>query len=687
MPTETKYEPIISNSPHMLHGGDYNPDQWLHSPEIIDEDFRIAKIAGVNSFSICIFGWSAIEPEEGKYTFDWLDGIMDRIAAEGGNAILSTPSAAKPAWLGTKYPETRRVDRNGHREPHRGRANHCYSSPIYREKVANINRRMAERYANHPALGMWHISNEYHGTCYCELCQDNFRKWLKERYGSLEKLNEAWWTSFWSHKFNSWDEINPFDHIIECQVVDWKRFVNYMTLDFYLHEKAAVKEFSENIPVVINMMGFFESVDYYKFAPHVDVVTDDCYPQFCADEHLVDKAVNTAFTHDMHRAMKNGKPWMLMESCPTATNWQPVSKLKAPGIHTLEMMQAVAHGADGCLYFQYRKSRGCGEKLHGAVIDHVGHENTRVFEEIAAVGKILGRMDNVIGTTTETEVALIYDWENRWAIHASAGPNNKKHEHQDKGYLQECQAHYHSFWQQGIPVDVIESTADFSSYKLIIIPMLFMTRDGVAERIREFVENGGTAVMTYLSGIVDQRVLCHLGGWPGAGLREVFGIWAEEIDAPYDFEEHSISMNSKSGFTGTFKAKTYCDLIHAENAEVLATYNEDFYKGRPAVTVNEFGKGKAYYIAFRGDGNDFYRDFYEKLADDSSLKTDWHHKLPEGVCVRHRGTGDERITFIMNFTGKPSTLELGEESYTDIVSNQKVTGNIPLNPWQVLVLR
>ena len=682
-----KHKPIIAGFPHILHGGDYNPDQWLHCPEIINEDFRLAKIAGCNAFSICIFGWSAIEPQEGVYNFAWLDDIMERLHACGYKAILATPSAAKPAWLATEYPEVRRIKADGRREPQITRHNHCYSSPVYRKKVANINRRLAERYGEHPALGMWHVSNEYNGCCYCELCLDNFRRWLKNRYQSLEALNEAWWTSFWSHTFSSWEQINPFDYSIECQVIDWKRFITAMTVEFYQHEVAALREYSVHTPITINMMGTFEGLDYYKFAPHVSVITDDHYPQYCADEFLVDKAVNTSFTHDMHRAMKKGQPWMLMESCPSATNWQPVSKLKAPGIHTLEMIQAVAHGADGCLYFQYRKSRGCQEKFHGAVIDHVGHEHTRVFREVSEVGNILSRLDGIIGTTTKAEVALIYDWENRWALQASSGPNNNNQD-DAKGYLDECLAHYKPFWQAGYAVDVIESTADFTGYRLLVAPMLYMTRAGVAERLKQFVHQGGTVVMTYLSGIVDQRALCHLGGWPGEGLREVFGIWAEELDAPHDHETHTVRVKAeKAGFSGTFTAKTYCDLIHAEKADILGTYREDFYKGRPALTVNTYGKGRAFYLAFRSEGPDFPAAFYRTLAKKIKLKSAWPQSLPDGVFARQRTAGKDKFTFLMNFTGKRHKLKPDRKSFTDLVSNKKISGTITLAPWQTMILK
>ena len=320
-------------------------------------------------------------------------------------------------------------------------------------------------------------------------------------------------------------------------------------------------------------------------------------------------------------------------------------------MHVLSSIQAVAHGSDSVQYFQWRKSRGSSEKFHGAVVDHVGHENTRVFRDVADVGKILEKLDDVVGTTVRPEVALIYDWENRWAIEDAQGPRQEK-----KDYQQTCQKHYKAFWKRGIPVDIINMDCDFSSYKLLIAPMLYMVRPGVAERMEEFVESGGTLILTYWSGIVDENDLCFLGGFPGP-LRKIAGIWSEEIDALYD-EDYNYAVFNKDNplkLDKEYKAVELCDLIHAETAKVLATYKEDFYAGRPALTVNEFGKGKCYYIAFRS-GDDFLWDFYGRLIEDLDIQKVLDTELPEGVTAQKRSDGENDYVFVMNFADDEKLL-------------------------------
>ena len=257
-------------------------------------------------------------------------------------------------------------------------------------------------------------------------------------------------------------------------------------------------------------MGTYEGLNYWKFAPYLDVVSWDSYPRWHGEKPDWKLASEVGFVHDINRSLKHGKPFLLMESTPSMTNWMEVAKLKRPGMHLLSSIQAVAHGSDSVQYFQWRKSRGGSEKFHGAVVDHCGHENTRVFNDVKEVGETLEKLDDIVGTTINPEVAIIYDWENKWAIDGAYGPRREK-----KDYLPTCQAHYLPFWEKGIPVDVIDMDQDFSRYKLLIAPMLHMVRSGVGEKVEEFVKNGGTFVATYWSGIVNENDLCFLGGFPG----------------------------------------------------------------------------------------------------------------------------------------------------------------------------
>jgi beta-galactosidase len=685
----TKYPPINPKAPVMLHGGDYNPDQW---PEAVwDEDMRLMKLANCNAMSVGIFAWSALEPAEGQYEFGWLDKVMDMLAENGAYAVLATPSGARPAWLAQKYPEVLRVRPDRGRNLFGRRHNHCLTSPVYREKVFEINSRLAERYADHPALLVWHLSNEYSGACHCELCRKAFRNWVKAAYGTLEAVNAAWWTSFWSHTYTDWSQIEPPSEIGETSVhglnLAWQRWITHQTTDFMKQEIAALRQFTPDVPVTTNFMGTFPGLNYWEMAKELDVISWDSYPRWHqpneADEiDDVTLAAEIAFVHDINRCLKGGKPFMLMESVPSATNWMPAAKRKRPGMHALSSLQAVAHGSDTVQYFQWRKSRGSAEKFHGAVVDHVGHEQTRVFGDVADLGAKLARLDDVVGTTVRPDVALIYDWENAWAMNDAQGPRRG-----DKGYLDLCKRHYRAFWTQGIPVDVIDATQALSGYKLVIAPMLYMLREGVDERIAAFVKGGGTLVITYWSGIVDQDDLVILGGWPGGALREVQGIWAEEIDALTKVDTNALVPveDNDLGLKGTYTITDYCDLIHTEGAEVLATYKDDFYAGRPALVVNGYGEGAAYTLSANADDR-FLGDFYGTLAGKLALLRSLDAHLPQGVSAQLRTDGERDFIFLMNWNDTVRGIDLGERAYTDLLTGETLTGVVKLGMYDVKVL-
>jgi beta-galactosidase len=681
-----KFPPISSKVPRFLHGADYNPDQWLQYPEVLEEDIRLMKLANCNVMSVGIFSWAALEPEEGVFTFDWLDRILDTFAENGIYAFLATPSGARPAWMSQKYPEVLRVNANRVRNLHGLRHNHCYTSPVYREKVAIINRKLAERYAYHPAVIGWHISNEYGGECHCDYCQEAFRNWLKRKYGTLDQLNHAWWTAFWSHTFTDWSQIESpaphGEHMIHGLNLDWKRFVTDQTVDFCRHEIAPLRAVNPDLPVTTNFMETYEGLNYWKFADVLDVISWDAYPTWHDAEDETEQAVLFAFNHDMYRSMKGGKPFMLMESTPSTTNWQPVSKLKRPGMHLLSSLQAVAHGSDTVQYFQWRQSRGSSEKFHGAVVSHSGHEHTRVFQDVAELGNILSKLTEIVGTSVQPEVAVIFDWENRWAINDAQGPRNK-----GIHYEKTVRQFYRAFWELGIPVDVIHMDSDFSKYKLIVAPMLYMVRAGVGEKMERFVTEGGTLVTTYWSGIVDENDLCFLGGFPGP-LRKILGIWSEEIDALYDHDTNEIvfSETNDLGLSGTYEVHELCDLIHLEGAKALAFYQRDFYAGRPALTVHQYGKGKAYYIASRNK-EPFYRDFFDSLTKQIGIKRVLDTELPYGVTAQLRTDGVYDYVFLLNFSKHEQTVHLGETQYIDLLQGITIAQSVQLPAYGVRILK
>ncbi len=669
-----KHPPIIAQAPCMLHGGDYNPDQWIPWKESIwPEDVRLAKLAHVNALSVGIFAWTALEPEEGVFTFEWLDEVMDMLANAGIRAILATPSGARPAWMSAKYPEVLRVRDDGHRNGHGERHNHCYTSPVYREKVRILNTRLADRYKDHPALAMWHVSNEYNGECHCPLCAEAFRQYVQAQYGTLEALNQAYWTAFWSHTYTDWAQIAPPSPTGEQGThgltLDWKRFVTERTVDFYLHEIAPLKAITPKIPCTTNLMGLYDGLDYFRLGRVLDVVSWDNYPAWADNDTDVDTALRTAFCHDLMRGCGGQKPWLLLESCPAPTNWQPVAKLRRPGVHMLQSMQAVAHGSDGAMYFQFRSGRGACEKLHGAILGHVGNEQTRTFADVQEVGEALRKLDDVVGTQVESRVALLFDTQNRWALQDCRAMFQGE-ALRDKGYVDTALAHFASFWKRGVPVDIVNADADVSMYDVLVVPMLYMLRPGVSDRLDAFVQGGGTLVTTYATGWVDEHDRCFLGGFPGP-LKETLGIWCEEIDALYPGEENAVIWNGQR-----YRAYELCELIHARGAQVLATYAQDFYAGRPALTLRRRGKGSAYFMAARCE-QAFLDDFYESLLQGIDIPGVVPGPLPTGVSACARTDGLEEFVFLMNFLGKDARVDTGRGG-TDLLTGENLSGRITL---------
>lgn len=655
----------------MLHGGDYNPDQWLSSPDILARDIELMKQAHVNCVSLAIFAWSALEPEEGVYTFDWLQNVIDRLYENGIYTVLATPSGARPAWMAQKYPEVLRVDETLHRNHYGDRHNHCYTSPIYREKVWEMDSRLSKAFGNHPGVILWHISNEYSGACYCPLCQEEFRRFLKKKYKTLDALNAAYWTGFWSHTYTDWSQIEApvprGEMLLHGLSIDWHRFVTQRTVDFFNWEKAAVRAGGSELPVTTNLMSFYYDLDYTKFADSLDLVSWDSYPSWRTDPRGdVAVAIHTAMAHDYMRSLKR-QPFLLMENTPNQVNWKQINRLKAPGQNLLAAMQAVAHGSNSVQYFQWRQSRGGNEKFHGAVVDHYGEPDTRVFREVAEVGKTLEQLAPLCKTCPQPQVALILDRENEWAIDEACGPRKPMR------YEETLESHYQAFWRLGIGVDVVSADADLTPYRLVIAPMLYMYREGVAEKLRAFVEAGGTLVGTYWSGLVDENDLCYLGPTPAGGMHEVFGVRYQEIDPLRDTDENAMTWNGR-----TYALHDLCELVepladrwveegedgptacfaaNEKTAEILACYEKDFYAGYPALTVHNFGKGKAYYLASRAE-DAFYVDFYTKLAGELSLSRALDADLPEGVTATLREGEGCKVVCVQNFNTEPVSISL-----------------------------
>ena len=635
----------------LLHGGDYNPEQWLDRPDILAQDIELMKKARVNTVTLGVFSWSVLEPEEGVFNLDWLADIIHNLYANGIRTILATPSAARPAWLAHKYPEVRRVRADRVRELYNRRQNYCYTSSIYREKVRIIDQKLARRFGDDPAVILWHISNEMGGDCHCELCQAEFRRWLQARYGTLEALNKAWNARFWSHDYTDWEQIESpapqGENAVQALALDWKRFVSDRHIDFLKFERDTVKEIAPNAKFTVNMMYRFDGIDYFKMAKEIDVASWDNYPTWHKPSETVEEtALDTAMMHDLFYSMKD-KPFLLMESSPSFTNWQPVSKQKKPGIAELAALQTVAHGADSVLYFQWRASRGAEEKLHGAVIGHDGREDARSFTETVQVGQELEALAKITAVKREKQAAIVHDWQNKWALEGSCGPRNA-----GMGYWDELKRHYNALAREGIAVEFVDQNADLTGYGLVVVPMLYLLTDAFAKKLCAFAQSGGTVIVTYWSGVVDESDLCRLGDTP-YGLTELLGLRRTEIDGMYDGETRRCVPSAGCTLPAAL-ASTLCEvaaLNEKDPAEPLSLYEEDYFAGHPAVAVHRYGKGRAYYLASRFD-EAFYRAFYHDAAKEIGLSPAWPEALPEGVLAVRRGS----FVFVQNCTEQPATV-------------------------------
>ncbi len=649
------------NIKKMPYGGDYNPEQWPR--QVWEEDMGLLKNAHIDTLTLNVFSWASLQPDEDTYDFSQLDAIMELVKNNGFQVILATSTGAHPAWMARKHPDILRVEFDGRKRKFGGRHNSCPNSPTYRKYAPLLAEKLAERYKDYDNIIAWHISNEYGGECYCDNCEKAFRSWLKRRYGTIEEVNKAWNMAFWGHTLYDWDDIvlpdlrsEHFEYDrsqFQSITIDYKRFNSDSLLDCYRLEYEAIKKHTPDIPVTTNLMGFFKMLDYKKWASYLDFVSWDNYPS------NDDSPAMIAMNHDLMRGLKGGQPFILMEQTPSVTNWLPYNALKRPGVMRLWSYQAVAHGSDSVMFFQMRRSVGACEKLHGAVIDHVGSDETRVYREVKALGS---ELDKIAGLTlearTQARVALYFDWNNWWAVECSAGPSC------ELKYKDEVYIYYEALHSMNIPVDIIGPEDDLSGYSLFIAPVLYMMPQGLDEKIRSFVEAGGTFVTTFFSGYANETDRIFTGGYPGP-LKDIVGLWVEEEDAlPKGFE------NSFAYKKVTYPARLLCDLSHTRGAKILATYDTDFYAGMPALTVNKLGNGQAYYVATRSN-EAFYRNFLSDLCLEAGIK-------PVIACQKdieatERINDQGRFLFLLNHGSQAARLELpytGQDILTGEVLKQ-----------------
>lgn len=650
----------------ILYGGDYNPEQWPE--ETWAEDMRLLKLAHIDVVTLNVFSWASLQSDDDVYHFDKLDKIMNLVRENGMKVCLATATGAHPAWMARKYPDILRTEFNGMKRKFGSRHNSCPNSPTYYKFAKALATKLAERYKDYDNVVAWHISNEYGGECYCENCEKKFREWLKEKYQTIDAVNQAWDTAFWGHTFYDFDDIvapNMLSEHFEYNrttfqgiSLDYKRFNSESILNCFRLEYDVIHAITPDIPITTNLMGTYQPLDYQMWAKYMDFISWDNYPSYNA------MLEDTALRHDLMRGLKQGKPFALMEQTPSVTNWHPYNALKRPGVMRLWSYQAVAHGADTVMFFQMKRSIGACEKYHGAVIDHAGHENTRVFREITELGAELDKIGSLtLGARTNSKAAIVFDWDNWWATDYSAGPSVNLH------YCDEIFNYYKVFNNLNIPVDFISVEDDLSQYDLVIAPILYMIKPDYDEKIRTFVKAGGRFVTTFFSGYVDEHDLVTVGGYPGK-LRDILGIWVEEEDALPEDAANSFTYNGKK-----YPAKLICDLLHTEGAKALCSYEQDFYAGMPTLTCNSFGNGKAYYVATRSNA-EFYRSFIGEICKEIGIRPIIN--TPDSVEVTKRANANGTFLFFLNHDSESHNITLNCDGIDILSDTTYKTGDILL---------
>ncbi|MBO0984174.1 beta-galactosidase [Rathayibacter sp. SD072] len=657
---------LLGGRSEIRYGGDYNPEQWPR--EVWDEDIALMRSAGVNLVSIGIFSWALLEPREGEYDFSFLDELIGLLHAAGIDVDLATPTAAPPAWFWKKYPEARPVTREGVTLGWGSRGMVSPSSPEYRAACVALTERLAERYAAHPAVVLWHVHNEYGAPIsedYSEYSVRAFRTWLQRRYGTLDALNSAWGTLFWGQVYGEWDEIDAprvsASTVNQTQRLDFARFTSDALLECFRAERDAIKRFAPDTPVTTNFMATnCPSVDLWKWSEEVDIVANDHY--LAAERR--DNHVLLALDADLTRSLAGGAPWILMEHSTSAVNWQPRNIAKRPGELARNSMSHLARGADAILYFQFRASRYGAEKFHSAMLPHAG-VGSRVWKEVVALGDELAGLGEVLGSRVHARAAILWDWESFWAQDLEWRPSVEL-EHRERVI-----AYYTELWRRGVSTDFAHPHADLSSYDIVLAPALYLVDETSKANVESYVHGGGTFVASYFSGVVDQDDAVHAGGAPGA-FREVLGVAVPEF-LPLHADE-TVALSTGASASG------WAEELVLEGAVAVADYVDGPAAGGPAVTRHGYGSGRSWYVSTRVSGDDLGAIVEDALRD-AGIEA---RLSPEGLETVTRVGEDAEYAFFLNHSGDDVLVDAAG---VELLTGAEAAGTLTVPAGAVRVVR
>jgi beta-galactosidase len=658
--------------PGIAYGGDYNPEQWPE--QVWAEDMRLMREAGVTMVSVGIFSWALLEPAEGAYDFTLLDRVLDMLHAHGIAADLATPTAAPPAWFFRAHPEALPVDRDGRGLSYGSRQTFCPSSPAYRTAALRITGELARRYADHPAVAMWHVHNEYgchNAECYCDESAAAFRRWLRAKYADdLGALNEAWGTRFWSQWYYDWDEILPPRATgavpNPTHQLDWRRFCSDELLSLCRAEREVLLEAAPDTPATTNFMVMhnFDALDYWRWAPELDIVSNDHYLRSVDPESEID----VALSGDQVRSLAGGRPWLLMEHSTGAVNWQPVNRAKRPGELRRNALAHVAHGADGIAYFQWRAAKAGAEQWHSAMLPHAGTDS-QIWRDVVALGADLKALAEVRGSTSPASVAVVWDWNARWALELPSQPS------EEVRYLDAVRSWYEPLWRSGIAVDFVRPDADLSSYRLVLAPSLYLVDDAGAANLVGFAEAGGTLAVGFHSGMVDENCHVRLGGYPGA-FQGALGVRTDELFPLLPGETVDLS----GGGTATL----WSERVSLAGAEAVTSYTSGVLTGVPAVTRNSYGTGTAWYLATRPDPQTLSA-LLNRIRTEAGVEP--VRETPEGVeAVLRRGEEADYV-FLIDHAGKGAKVPVAADAVELLTGKRLEDGTVTVAPGDVVVVR
>ncbi|MFP3464001.1 beta-galactosidase [Leifsonia sp. SIMBA_070] len=650
-------------------GGDYNPEQW--SREVVLEDLALMREAGVNLVTLGVFSWVVHEPRDGEFDFSWIDGMLDLLHENGIRVDLATPTAAVPMWLHLAHPEILPQDAFGHPLAPGGRLGWCPSSPVFRGYALRVVEALAEHVAGHPAIALWHVGNEFGGgnaRCHCPVSNDHFRAWLRDRYTSIDAVNSAWGMAFWGNTYSSFDEITTPSGATAHnpgQLLDYERFSSDALLEQYRAEREILKRWTPDVPVTTNFMVGLgpDVVDYARWAPEMDIVANDHYtygPDPLRRQEL-------AFSGDRMRGMSDGGPWMLMEHAAGAASWHPINQPKGPGELARHAFAHVARGSNSVMFFQWRASRSGTEQFHSAMVPHAGRDS-RMFEDIVRLGADLTHLDEVMDTVVaDVQVAFLHDNEAGWALKSGLKPTNQP------SYADTARAFHNAFFDRAVTVDVVPAWVPLDGYKLVVVPGLFLASEETARHVAAFAEAGGTVVVTWFSGIVDEHNTVITGGYPGA-FRELLGVRGEEF-SPLTPEQ---SVDLDNGWRGV----RWTELLRSVDADVVAAHSGGALAGRPAVTRRATtGGGAAWYLSVDLDRPSL-DDFAARIIAQAGIVP--VATVSPGVEAVRRASAESSYLFLINHA---DTEGWADASGTDLLTGAAHEGRVALRAGAVAVIR